>query len=77
MEFVGTIHAPMEGFINRSRTGVNFAIRPRDTMIVINGEDADEADSVAAAAAAGVDAAAAAAAADAVAVVVLAAHLSA
>ena len=76
MEFLGTIHAPMEGFINRSRTGVNFAIRPRDTMIVINGEDADEARSVVACAAA-LDAAAAAAAADAVAVVVLAAHLSA
>jgi len=73
MEFLGTIHAPMEGFINGTRTGVNFAIRPRDTMIVINGEDADEADSVAAAAAA----AAAAATADAVAVAVLAAHLSA
>ena len=70
MEFVGTIHAPMEGFINRSRTGVNFAIRPRDTMIVINGEDADEVDSVAAAAAA-------TAAADAVAIAVLAAYLSA
>ena len=38
-----------------------------DAMIVINGEDTDEADSVATAAAAGVDAAAAAAAADAVA----------
>ena len=60
----------MEGFINRSRTGVNFAIRPRDTMIIINGEDADEADSVAAAAAA-------TAAADAVAIAVLAAYLSA
>ena len=48
-----------------------------DAMIAINGEDTDEADSVAAAAAAGVDAAAAAAAADAVAVAVLAARLSA
>ena len=48
-----------------------------DAMIVINREDADEADSVAAAAAAGVDAAAAAAATDAAAVAVLAAHLSA
>jgi len=48
-----------------------------DAMIVINGEDADEADSVTAAAAAGVDAAAAAAAADAVAIAVFAALLSA
>ena len=48
-----------------------------DAMIVINGEDTDEADSVAAAAAAGVDAAAAAAAADAVAVSVFAALVSA
>jgi 3-oxoacyl-ACP reductase-like protein len=108
----------MEGFINRTRTGVNFAIRPRgakdlnilgehgresilvhankgcregtavrkdrtleggevDAMIVINGEDTDEADLVAAAAAAGVDAAAAAAAADAATVAVLAACFSA
>ena len=107
----------MEGFINGTRTGVNFAIRPRgakdlnivgkhqresilvhankgcregetvrkdrtlggevDAIIVISGEDTDEADSVAAAAAAGVDAAAAAAATDAAAVAVLAAHLSA
>ena len=97
----------MEGFINGTRTGVNFAIRPRgakdlnivgkhrresilvhankgcregaavrkdrtlggeaDAMIIINGEDADEANSVAAAAAA----------ADAAAVAVLAARLSA
>ena len=49
-----------------------------DAMIVINGEDAEEADSVgAAAAAAAVDAAAAAAATDAAAVAVLAARLSA
>ena len=48
-----------------------------DAMIIINEEDADEADSVAAAAASGVDAAAAAAAADAAAVAVLAARLSA
>ena len=48
-----------------------------DAIIVINGEDTDEADLVAAAAAAGVDATAAAATADGAAVAVSAARLSA